>query len=227
MPFTFGSYWVSDKDALVAVLNSDEACLDIYDLGGASTSNRVDAIDIGRLVASQMVGMKQSAAAEMVRASASAPWSAVPVDARLENAAPGSQLYLNACSLFDHFTAIKDVGPAITSKMLAMKRPALFPVIDSRIEKLYRVAKRQQKGVSHPVFASIRIDALRPTDVVALSRLRARLVGRRGKKAQKLAQLSDIRLRDIVVWQRWTDLRIDEQPVAASPWPGTCELVAQ
>jgi hypothetical protein len=62
---------------------------------------------------------------------------------------------------------------------------------------------------------------------VALSRLRARLVGRRGKRAQKLAQLSDIRLRDIVVWQRWTDLRIDEQPVAASPWPGTCELVAQ
>ena len=57
MPFTFGSYWVSDKDALVAVLNFDEACLDIYDLGGASTSNRVDAIDIGRLVASQMVGM--------------------------------------------------------------------------------------------------------------------------------------------------------------------------
>jgi len=225
LPFTFGSYVVSEENARRAVLNFDEACLDIYDLGGTSAPNRVEPVDIGRLVASQMVGIKQSAAAEMIRVSDSAPWSKVPVDGRLEDAAPGTPLYANACELLDYFRDIKDVGPAIATKMLAMKRPILFPVIDSRIEKLYNLASRQQLGASHPVLASLHDDTLRPDGIEALHSLRKRLVEIRERKAQKLAQLPGIRLRDIIAWQRWTDLGIGHgKPPAPPEWPGTRAL---
>jgi len=47
MPFTFGSYSVSDQDALTAALDFDEACLASYDFGGTSASDGVDVADIG------------------------------------------------------------------------------------------------------------------------------------------------------------------------------------
>ena len=109
---------VSDVDARNAALNFDTACLDIYGFGGRSASDGVDADDIGRLVGGQMVGMRQSTAADLIRLGADAPWSQVPIDARLEDAAPGTQLYVDAGSLLDHFRLIGNVGPAVATKLL-------------------------------------------------------------------------------------------------------------
>jgi hypothetical protein len=41
MPFTFGSFVVSDPGALVAALDFDRACLDNYDFRGRSASEGV------------------------------------------------------------------------------------------------------------------------------------------------------------------------------------------
>jgi hypothetical protein len=107
--------------------------------------------------------------------------------------------------LLDHFRLISNVGPAIATKLLAMKRPALFAVIDSRIEKLYKLTARQQRPAPYPVTAAIREDLVNPDDVLALKSLRLSLRQMKPSKAHRLAQLPTIRLRDIVIWQRGTD----------------------
>jgi hypothetical protein len=225
VPFTYGSYLISNLDAMEAAMNVDTACLDIYDFGGRSAPDGVDANDIGRLVSGQMVGMRQSTAADLIRLGSTAPWSLVPIDARLEEAAPGTQLYADAGSLLDHFRLISNVGPAIATKLLAMKRPALFPVIDSRIEKLYKLAARQQRPAPYPVTAAIREDLVNPDDVLALQSLRLSLRQMKLSKAHRLAQLPAIRLRDIVIWQRWTDLGLGrENPPASPSWPARMRL---
>ena len=107
MPFVFGSYEVSDADALTAALAFDEACLANYDFGGTSATDGVDLADIGRLIGSQMVGMAQSEAAALIAAGAGATWHKVPIDARLEEAAPGTPLFVAAMELYDYFQAIR------------------------------------------------------------------------------------------------------------------------
>ena len=66
MPLPFGSFIMSDRDALAAALAFDEACLANYDFGGASALDDVDAGDIGRMIGSRMVGMTAIEAAQMI-----------------------------------------------------------------------------------------------------------------------------------------------------------------
>jgi hypothetical protein len=228
VPFTYGSYVVSDVDAMNAALNFDANCLDIYDFGGRSAPDGVDANDIGRLVGSHMVGLGQSAAAELIRLGPTAPWAKAPIDARLEDAAPGTQLYLAAGRLLDHFRLVDGVGPAVATKLLAMKRPTLFPIIDSRVDKLYKLASRNQQPAPYPVTAAIRADLVNPADVLALQRLRSSLRNMRSRNARRLAQLPGIRLRDIIIWQRWTDLGIGRsRPPTPPRWPAKTALIKE
>jgi len=49
-------------------------------------------------------------------------------------------LFDAAMALRIHFESISGEKEARATKLLAMKRPALFPVIDDRVVKLYKVA---------------------------------------------------------------------------------------
>jgi hypothetical protein len=216
MPLMFGSYEVSDADALVAALDFDETCLANYDFAGLSAYDGVDVTDIGRLIGSQMVGMAQSEAAALIAGSPGAPWHKVPIDARLEEAAPGTPLFAAAMELYDYFQAIAGIGPAKATKLLAMKRPALFAVIDSRVVELYVVAAAQQVGVSHQTTAAVREDVSSPATRAALDALRAALLTNGTPKALRLAQLTGLRLRDIVLWQRYEAVGA---PRVVPTWP--------
>jgi hypothetical protein len=216
MPFIFGSYKVSDADALTAALHFDQACLANYDFGGTSAPDTVDTADIGRLIGSRMVGMNAREAAELIRLGPSAPWHDVPIDARLEDAAPASALFGAAAALREHFKSIKGVRDAKVTKLLAMKRPAMFPVIDSRVVTLYKVAAAQKVGVSYPTTAAIREDVLAKATVTALAKLRSALLKNGSPKALRLAQLTGLRLRDVVLWQHW---ELVDKPPPAPAWP--------
>lgn len=216
MPFIFGSYEVSDAEALTAAMGFDEACLANYDFGGTSAPDTVDIADIGRMIGSRMVGMYALEAAELIRLGPSAPWHGVPIDARLEDAAPGSPLFDASMALRMHFESISGVKEAKGTKLLAMKRPALFPVIDERVVRLYRVAASRKVGISHPTTAAIREDVLRPETAAALTELREALRGDGSCKALRLAQLTGLRLRDVVLWQHW---EIVGEPPTAPAWP--------
>ena len=97
-----------------------------------------------------------------------------------------------------------------------MKRPALFPVIDERVVTVYRVAAAQKGGVAYPTTAAIRDDMLDARTRVALDTLRAALIVNGAPMALRLAQLASLRLRDIVLWQRWV---ISGPPPIPPAWP--------
>jgi hypothetical protein len=216
MPFVFGSYEVSDADALAAALSFDETCLANYDFAGLSAYDGVDVSDIGRLIGSQMVGMAQSEAAALIAAGSGAPWHKVPIDARLKEAAPRTPLFVAAVELYDYFQAVSGIGPAKATKLLAMKRPALFAVVDSRVVELYTVAAAQQVGVSHQTTAAVRDDVCKPATPVGLDTLRAALLAAGTPKALRLTQLTGLRLRDVVLWQHY---EIVGPPLVVPSWP--------
>jgi hypothetical protein len=215
MPFIFGSYKVSDADALTAALDFDGACLANYDFGGTSAPDTVDTADIGRLIGSRMVGINAREAAQLIRLGPTAPWHDVPIDARLEDAAPGSTLFDAAMALREHFK-FKGVKDAKVTKLLAMKRPAMFPVIDTRVVTLYKVAAKQKVGASSRTTAAIREDVLANGNVTALAALRSALLRDGSPKALRLAQLTGLRLRDVVLWQHW---KLVSKPPTAPAWP--------
>jgi hypothetical protein len=216
MPLPAGSYFVSDADGLTAALAVDEACLANYDFGGTSAPDTVDVDDIGRMIASQMVGMTAKEAAELIRLGPTAPWHTVPIDARLEDAEPDGPLFAAATALRMHFEAISGVKEAKATKLLAMKRPALVPLLDQRVVTLYRIASARKVGVAYPTMAAIRDDMLDPATSWSLRVLRAALITNATPKALRLAQLTNLRLRDVVLWQRWG---IGGQPPPAPAWP--------
>src|SRR6202044_642319 len=104
-------------------------CLARYDFGGTSRPDEVDTADIGRMVGSRMVGVSMRGGAKLIGLGPSAPWAEVPIDARLEEAGPGTSLLSAAVALRAHFENSKGIKSAISTKLLAMKRPALYPAI--------------------------------------------------------------------------------------------------
>jgi hypothetical protein len=108
------------------------------------------------------------------------------------------------------------VKEAKATKLLAMKRPALFPIIDERVVSLYKLAAAQKSGVPYPTMASIRDDVLDPSTGAALDTLRGALIANGTPKALRLAQLTNLRLRDVVLWQHW---ELAGRPLTEPAWP--------
>lgn len=131
MSLPFGSYVVSDQSALTAALAFDDACLPNYDFAGTSGPDQVDVSDIGRLVGSQMVGMNQSGRFPDQRGKG----RTVVTGANRwpPRAQAGSELYVSAMTSLDYFQALHGIGIAKATKLLALKRPAFYPVIDDRV----------------------------------------------------------------------------------------------
>jgi hypothetical protein len=76
----------------------------------------------------------------------SCEWSNVPADAPLVDADPDEidGLYDWASRLYDHFWVDRPSGVATAkvSKVLHLKYPALVPILDSRLLRLYRPAAK-------------------------------------------------------------------------------------
>lgn len=72
-----------------------------------------------------------------IRTAVDAPWAAAPIEAQLVEADPNisGELYDRAEALYDHFrtAAPRRVGVAKISKVLHLKRPGLFPILDSKV----------------------------------------------------------------------------------------------
>src|SRR5687767_6694318 len=77
-----------------------------------------------------------------------APWHLVPAGARLEDADPEDNLYWQASHLYNFFRRVRGIGPAIASKLLHLKRPGFFPILDSVMVALYAGAAGHAYGRS-------------------------------------------------------------------------------
>ncbi|WP_225623912.1 DUF6308 family protein [Rhodococcus rhodochrous] len=107
-----------------------------YDLPGPGALKEITADEIAR---THKVRSRISHAQLdwFIRTAVDAPWAAAPIQAQLVEADPNisGELYDRAEALYDHFrtAAPRRVGVAKISKVLHLKRPGLFPILDSKV----------------------------------------------------------------------------------------------
>lgn len=150
----------------------------------------------------------------LLRLSENAPWSDVADDAHLKDADPVEVggLYARAVRLYQHFFHARLSGIAIAkvSKPLYLMRPALFPILDSRLLGLYRKPaeqaardlgwlQRRQAPQRRAYWVAYRRDVVRARDGLAILREVA------GQQPDRLVveaanRLTDVRIIDILAW---------------------------
>jgi hypothetical protein len=109
--------------------------------------------------------------------------------------------------LYNHFSdgAPRGIGMAKISKVLHVKRPAAYPILDRRITSIYRDAAAQaarrypQRGYRRANWAAIRDDLIANTESGALEALRAAVDDALGTD-RKLTSVTDLRLLDMLTW---------------------------
>ncbi|MHB8290509.1 MAG: DUF6308 family protein [Acidimicrobiales bacterium] len=203
--FSFGgNVTVSVSDALALVTRFPANTVERYDFGPSSGPNAVTSLEVGQLVAGEMVGLSMSDASQLVERAKTAPWHWVPIDARLEDALPTSDLYQAACELYDHFN-VPNIKDAKISKLLHRKRPSLIPILDSVAIDVYREAANVQGSVyselsdDYLYWEAIRLDISQPENIDAVAELRIQLRTRPSVRERLLATLSTLRLRDMIL----------------------------
>jgi hypothetical protein len=121
-------------------------------------------------------------------------FAAVPVDARLEDAAPGSPLFEAATALDEKFSGHRGFGHAKKAKLLHLKRPYLFPVSDSFIRMTYSEA-----SAGPDFLAAVHRDLVNPANVRDFKLLQVRLIAEPATSAARvLAEAPTLRLLDIL-----------------------------
>lgn len=140
-----------------------------------------------------------------------APWELVPEGSRLADADPTVEggLYDDAEELYRAFYSGRPRGmmPGKIHVVLHFKRPAFFPILDGRVRSIYEDMAREvsrsmrdvRRGRQGRLFwAAIRQDIVEGADV--LETVREELA-QREPPASLAAQLTDVRLHDILCWE--------------------------
>jgi hypothetical protein len=206
-----GELELAPAEAADLLTSYPETTLMNYDLGPSSGANRIGPTEIGRLIVIEP--LSQAVAIAMIETGSSAPWSLVSTDARLEDADPESDIYWDAARLFGYFTAVPGIADAIASKLLHLKRPGFFPILDSVVRDLYRDAAKAAYGASirpkrelpdaHRLYwAAIREDLVRDDTRDALASIRTILREDTRPHARAIASLSAVRILDMLAWQK-------------------------
>lgn len=186
-----------------------------YDLGGRGDPNHLTADEAwrSRIINSRLT---RSECAELIARAAEprCPWRDVPDGADLSGADPDVRggAFDKAASLYWYFIwpeRIHGVGVAKIHKILHVKRPDLYPIFDIRVWELYRdTAKewvnklsRLEVGIddSPPYWAAARRDLV--CNEVRLEAYRHELAADDDRTIALMAQLTKLRLQDIVAWQ--------------------------
>ncbi|MPV36712.1 DUF6308 family protein [Georgenia subflava] len=145
---------------------------------------------------------------------ADAPWIAQEAD--LADADPNERggLFDAMTDLFWHFEEHAPSGVAFAkiSKVLHLKHPAAFPIIDKRVKAAYRPAAKAlnethpELGWRRRTWIAVRRDLISARANGAMSELRTAVknyesddVAKR-HRVRKMAQLTDLRLLDILTW---------------------------
>jgi hypothetical protein len=146
----------------------------------------------------------------LIGRSEDAPWTAVPAGADLSTADPGDEAstYWPMLELWRYFYSERPSGFSVAklSKVLHLKRPALYPILDSRLLRRYRRPARRQ-GQARPdlgryqYWPAIRDDLIANTDSGALAQVRGQLSASSDPTVQAMSRLTDLRLLDICTWR--------------------------
>lgn len=196
-------------DGLVGYAREHSGTVERYDLGKPGDPDVVSGDEVVRTrLINSRIGRRNREHFLRISAETTALLAAIPVTAHLRDADPAATggLYDQALSVFDKYpTAGVRLGKV--SKVLHLKRPHLFPILDSRVVSAYRevaekaAARYPGRGYRRMYWAAVRDDVVAPANVAALASLRDLLRGHTDERAGRLAGLSDVRLLDILTWQ--------------------------
>lgn len=145
---------------------------------------------------------------------ANAPW--IPTDADLADADPEVRdgLFDGMSDLYRHFreNAPKGIAFAKIHKVLHVKYPAVFPLLDSRLWRSYRDTARTHKSHfpelwdSEHRWLAVRDDLFAARSSGAIGKLREAMTQYEHsdsavqQRVREMIQLTDVRLLDILVW---------------------------
>ncbi len=183
-----------------------------YDCGGRDSAPRderdLDLATIGRATLHGDAPSGRDVAA-LLGAATTAPWRTVPADATLVDADPALHggLYDAAEGLYRHFLRSVPAFPATAlSRVLHLTRPALFPILDASVRRLYQDLASQawydsprtdRPRSNRSYWPAIRADVI--ANGGALARWREGLAGCEEAACRRLSTVSDVRLWDAVV----------------------------
>jgi len=184
-----------------------------YDFGAPGDPNLLTEAEAwrSRIINSRLT---RSECGQVVQRALSAPWVSVPADADLTAADPFEPggLFADAAQLYWSFTwpeRIPGVSVAKVHKVLYLKRPGLYPILDKRVKSLYRPCAAEWTGRlghrggtaladSPPYWAAFRDDL--GSNYIALRAFQAQMAEDEDKVVRTMAKLSCLRLQDIIAW---------------------------
>lgn len=184
-----------------------------FDLQGAGTPG---VLTLEEVVRTRKVSsrMSNAQAALFLEAAATAPW--VDAAADLADADPQERggLFDAMTELYWHFgeRMPKGVSIAKISKVLYLKNPALYPILDTHLMMAYAPQIRELRktypelGKRRRAWIAIREELLEARTTGAIEQLRHRLRGfdsadiDEKARVHRLNELTDLRLLDILVW---------------------------
>lgn len=185
-----------------------------YDLGGQGDPDQLTAEEAWRSTIINSRLTRRECEELVARAVRGCPWLDVPQDAELSGADPAMQdeSFDKAARLYWHFTwpeRTRGVRVAKVHKVLHVKRPALYPILDKTVRDLYEDSAmpwfselgRLQVTIedSPPYWAAIRQDLME--NRARLDSYRSELAADEDETVALMAQLTNLRLQDIVAWQ--------------------------
>lgn len=135
-----------------------------------------------------------------------APWTSTKASLREADPGESDGTYDAMEGLYQHFaaTAPSGVNIAKVSKVLHLKRPTQFPILDSRLVRTYRDAATREartyrsRGYRKMYWPAIRQDLLQSSK--ALTELRQRIHDHRSPQVQALHAVTELRLLDMLTW---------------------------
>lgn len=178
-----------------------------YDQAGQSPPNEITLSDVAatRVIASR-ISFQQSQQILSRAKENRCLLEAIPVDAQMQDADPAEN-----GGLYDAMSALYLVlqGPGIrdskVSKVLHLKRPSLYPILDSALAKFYREAAGRaaahypNRGFRRMAWAAIRDDVV--SNRQTLADVRGAVAENDLLSRQRVHELSDLRLLDILAWK--------------------------
>ena len=191
-------------EALERLENYPPGTRAIYDYPGPGEASAITADEIRR---TRAVSSRISVAEGdwFISLARTAPWTRVDGDLRDANPGECGGLYDSMLHLYDHFAAFapRGVNTAKISKVLHLKRPTQFPILDSRLVRTYGKAAREaakyaSRGDRRMYWAAIRCDLIKSSE--ALAQLRRRMAEQPAARVRALQAVSDLRLHDMLTW---------------------------
>jgi hypothetical protein len=193
--------------ALTKYADLHGATISAYDLGGpdeAEIDDIVSLTDIGRMVFinADLTGRD---AASLVQFDLARRLDPLSIDLRLDQVdlhpVADDPRYAAMDDVWKALRLTKGIGYAKASKLLHLKRPKLFPIIDRHIRSVYKTAAKAEGravGSKEPHYW-LAISADLQANSGELADLRMRL--REEPVTRRLVYLTDLRIQDILAWR--------------------------